>query len=232
MPGPDSSSPSDATPPSAVPLKRVMMSPALRPASSAGPPGVTASMRAPSLSLVASAFVLTTTPMRPRLPANVYPPNGPVSTRVRTRERVLARARGAGSCATATDERVIAASAATIQLRFMVGLSGPSQAHVASSADAHVHQLAHQVHPLFPELYEFGVLRLRLERAPPRQVAIDDGNPVLQLRHLRCHAPGQHPAIDVIVLELVFERGGLILGHGKLGVQRTGAAQSRSEEHT
>ena len=68
IPGPDCSSSSEPawTPPSAVPLNLVITSPALSPALSAGPLGVTATMRAPILSESALAAVFTTTPMRPR----------------------------------------------------------------------------------------------------------------------------------------------------------------------
>src|SRR2546429_9523251 len=57
-------------PPSDVPANLVMMSPTLRPAFSAGLPGVTPSILAPTLSLSALASVRTTTPIRPRLSLN------------------------------------------------------------------------------------------------------------------------------------------------------------------
>src|SRR5437763_158065 len=69
-PGPDSSSSSALMPPSDVPANLVMMSPTLRPAFSAGLPGVTPSILAPTLSLSALASVRTTTPIRPRLSLN------------------------------------------------------------------------------------------------------------------------------------------------------------------
>jgi hypothetical protein len=53
--GPDSSSSSPLSPPRAVPLKRVMMSPALSPALSAGPSGVTETRWAPMRSRSLSA---------------------------------------------------------------------------------------------------------------------------------------------------------------------------------
>src|SRR2546429_83040 len=66
LPGPDWSSSSAFTAASDVPLNFVMMSPTLRPALSAGPPGVTPSILAPILSVSGLASVLTTTPIRPR----------------------------------------------------------------------------------------------------------------------------------------------------------------------
>src|SRR5207237_548512 len=92
MPGPESSVSSARAPPSVVVLKRVITSPALRPAFSAGPPGVTPSIRAPILSPAASARVSTTTPMRPRLPLKEYTPSGPVCTRTRGPARPPGRA--------------------------------------------------------------------------------------------------------------------------------------------
>src|SRR6266513_1069347 len=67
VPGPDSSSSSALSSASAVPLNLVMMSPTLSPAFAAGPPGVTPSIFAPSLSAWESGWVFTTTPIRPRL---------------------------------------------------------------------------------------------------------------------------------------------------------------------
>ncbi len=64
-PGPDSSSSSVFAAASDVPLNFVMTSPTLRPALSAGPPGVTPSILAPILSVSGLASVLTTTPIRP-----------------------------------------------------------------------------------------------------------------------------------------------------------------------
>src|SRR2546426_1816595 len=67
VPGPDSSSSSALSPASCVPLNLVMMSPTLSPAFAAGPPGVTPSSFAPSLSASESGWGFTTTPIRPRL---------------------------------------------------------------------------------------------------------------------------------------------------------------------
>ena len=117
MPGPESWSSSDRAPPSEVVLKRVITSPALSPAFSAGPPGVTPSIRAPILSPAASARVSTTTPMRPRLPLNEYTPSGPVSTRTRGRART--RGCGASCVMDVAGQMRQAASAAIIELRII-----------------------------------------------------------------------------------------------------------------
>ena len=116
MPGPESPSSSAFAPARLVLLKRVMISPTLRPALSAGPSGVMASIRAPTLSLVASARISTITPIRPRLSLKEWTPNGPVSTR--TRGRVLGR-RGVPCVVAAAGTIMQAASAATVKLRII-----------------------------------------------------------------------------------------------------------------
>ena len=146
MPGPESSSFSDSAPPSAVPLKRVITSPALRPAFSAGPPGVMPSIRAPTLSPVASARVSTTTPIRPRLSENANTLPGPLSTRTRGRE-----GRRGAACANARDGMImLAAMAAKVHVRIILTLLQGLEPDVANAGRAGVHQFPHQIHALLP----------------------------------------------------------------------------------
>src|SRR2546430_15925488 len=140
-PGPESSPSSAVAPPSDVVLKRVITSPALRPAFSAGPPGVTPSILAPTLSPAASAFVSTTTPMRPRLPLNEYTPNGPVSTRTRGRTRT--RRCGAFCVTDAAGQIRQAARAALLKLRIIAVPQGSLEPDVTSPRRAGRHQLPH-----------------------------------------------------------------------------------------
>ena len=116
--GPESSSSCAFAPASAVPRNRVMMSPALRPAFSAGPPGVIPSIRAPTLSPVASACGSTITPIRPRLPPSANTLYGPDWTR--TRGRLGVRARGASCAPDAAGTIKLTASAAIVMLRSII----------------------------------------------------------------------------------------------------------------
>src|SRR5438552_3791979 len=218
MPGPEFSLSSDSEPPRAVPLKRVITSPTLRPAFSAGPPGVMPSTRAPSLSPAASALGSTITPMRPRLSLNVYTPNGPsrVSTRTRGRGRVLGR-RGA-SCATDTAGNTRpTASATTVQLRIIQLSSRLSEPDVASTRRAGVYQLPHQPDALLPQFDEFGVLYALLLL---RQRAVENGNAVFELGHDRRRVTAQNATVDIVLLQGIFERRRLLFCLTQLGVER------------
>src|SRR5207245_1890041 len=176
FPGPDSSSSSDFTPASPVPLNFVMMSPALSPAFSAGPPGVTASSLAPSLSLSGEASVRTTTPMRPRL-----------SLYEKAKPRGARGARGGrGGCCAASHAGPMTATATAAMIHFfniMNGFLRASQPNIGDAGDVRVDQLLHQRHPILPEFDELVVAQLRLRPAHPGELAVDDGNAVFQLGH-------------------------------------------------
>src|SRR5207237_1161000 len=169
MPGPESWSSSDRAPPSEVVLKRVITSPALSPAFSAGPPGVTPSIRAPILSPAASARVSTTTPIRPRLPLKEYTPSGPASTRTRGR----ARTRGCG---------------ASCVMDVAVPLT-----HIA--------------------LHQGG------------EATIDNRNAIFELRHHGRAMTAEHASVDIVLLQGIFERSGLLFRLGQLGVQVAALAE-------
>src|SRR5919109_1389701 len=198
MPGPESSSSSARTPPSAVVLKRVITSPAFRPAFSAGLPGVTASTRAPTLSAAASPRVSTMTPMRPREPLNAYAPNGP-STRTRGR----ARARGCGaSCVTdAAGQINEAANAAMVKLRIISFPQGCLEPDVTSPRRASSHQLPHQPDPLLPKLDEFGVPLIRVAMRERGEGAVEIRNAILELGDHGRGVTGQHAAVEVVLLQ-------------------------------
>src|SRR3989441_4183206 len=215
MPGPEFSASSDSAPPRAVPLKRVITSPPLRPACSAGPPGVIPSTRAPTLSPAALARVSTITPMRPRLSPNAYIPNGPSRVSTRTRGRVLRR-RGVPCPLDAAGNSRQAASAATVQLRIIQFSSGPLEPDVTSARRAGGHQLPHQSDALLPKFYELGVLCARFAL---RECAIEHRNAVFQIRHQSRRVTAQHAAVDVVVLQRIFERCRLLLRLAQLGVE-------------
>src|SRR5882672_4872668 len=229
MPGPDASSSSLSafTPPRAVPLKRVITSPTLRPAFSAGPLGVTPSIRAPTLSPVASARVSTITPMRPRLSLNVYTPNGPLRVSTRTRGRVRTRVRGDSCVTDAAGHSKQTASVAIVMLRIMY--CSPSRAlepDVAGARGAGIHQLPHQADPFLPKFYELGVLYAPAPPPPPptlppplRPVVLDCGNAVFQLRHQGRGVPAEHPAVDIVLLQGIFQRCRLLLRLTQFGVE-------------
>src|SRR5688572_6153236 len=218
MPGPESSSSSASTPPRAVLLKRVITSPALRPACSAGPPGVIPSIRAPTLSPAVLARVSTITPIRPRLSENQYTPNGPPSTR--TRGRLRGRERSRVSCAddAAAGHRVQTASAASASLRIIVFSSRGLEPDVTSARGAGLHQLPHQPNALLPQPDQLGIALVRAFDAL-RECAVENGNAVFQLREQRGGLPAQHAAFDVVLLKRVFECRGLLLCLAELGMQ-------------
>src|SRR5262245_27579536 len=221
-PGADSSESRSSEPPpvSDLPLNRVMISPDLSPALSAGPPGVTPSIRAPTLS-DESATVLTSTPMRPRLPLNLKVYARPSGRGVR------ARGGGAGCCAASGNWATPArASAVKIQVRFMIPLClGPSEAHVLGAGDVHLQELLHQVYPLPPEIYEMRVGARRI--AQPRQLPIEDRVLILELRREIGLATAHHARIGIVVAQRRFELRRLllrlrqILAQGRRRVDRT-----------
>src|SRR5262245_27299116 len=221
-PGPDSSSSSVDTPPSDVPLKRVMMSPALRPAFSAGPPGVTPSILAPSRSLSALAAVLTSTPMRARL-------SPMVNEKARVSGRGALRGR-AGSCPTSTGTIVTAASTARTALRIMVVvlLEGPSQAHVPGAGDPNLYKLLHQLHPLPPQIHQ---LRLAC------RTGVEIGQLSIYLRDLVFEPRGDFrlaaahdPALRIEGLQRRLELRRLPFGLGQV-LGDAAVAEHRAEDH-
>src|SRR6266550_1351124 len=206
VPGPDSSSSSVLSPASAVPLNLVMMSPTLSPAFAAGPPGVTPSIFAPSLSTWESGWVFTTTPIRPRLSScKTKTPGG------RGGRRGRCAARLAGQAASM-------AAAITIQVRCMIRCSfGASQPHVSGASDVDAHELLHELHALLPQCDEVGRTRLGLRGAQLRQLAVDDGNAVFQGGGERRGAAARHPPVGVVPLELLLQRRRLLFHSRQLG---------------
>src|SRR5437660_527988 len=225
MPGPESSSCSARAPPSEVVLKRVMTSPALRPAFSAGPPGVMPSIRAPILSPAASDRVSTMTPMRPRLLLKEYTPNGPVSTRTRGRGRT--RVCGA-SCDTDVAGQIReAANDAIIKLRIIAVLQSSLEPDVTSPRRAGRHQLPHQPDPLLPKLYEFGIPLTHITLRESGKGAVDIRNTIFELRHDRRGMTAQHASVDIVLVQGIFERSGLLFRLDQLGVQVATLAEDR-----
>src|SRR2546428_2931373 len=209
-PGPDSSSSSGFTPASPVPLNFVMMSPALSPAFSAGPPGVTASSLAPSLSVSGEASVRTTTPIRPRL--SLY-------------EKAQARGcrggrGGRGGCCASSHAGPTSATATAAMIHFrniMNGFLRASQPNIGDAGDVRVEQLLHQGHPLLPEFDELVVAQLRRRPAQPGQLAVDDGNAVFQLGHQGSRPAAHHASRGVVALELFLQGRRLLLRPRQLG---------------
>src|SRR5258708_33556619 len=217
FPGPDSSSSSDGTPARAVPLNLVMTSPTLRPALSAGPPGVTASILAPILSVSALASVRTITPTRPRLSSSAK-----AKARGGRGGRGGRGARGAlgasgGSCARSRMGHAASATAATSRnVRCMSDSLRGLEPHVRSASHADAHQLLHEIHPLLPQLDELGATCLRIRGTHARQHAVDDGNAVLQGCCQRSLPAARHAALGVIAPQLLLERRRLLLHAGEL----------------
>src|SRR6266513_667156 len=189
VPGPDSSSSS-----------------VLSPAFAAGPPGVTPSIFAPSLSTWESGWVFTTTPIRPRLSScKTKTPGG------RGGRRGRCAARLAGQAASM-------AAAITIQVRCMIRCSfGASQPHVSGASDVDAHELLHELHALLPQCDEVGRTRLGLRGAQLRQLAVDDGNAVFQGGGERRGAAARHPPVGVVPLELLLQRRRLLFHSRQLG---------------
>src|SRR2546422_1461962 len=209
-PGPDSSSSSDFTPASPVPLNFGMRPPALSPAFSAGPPGVTASTLAPGLSVWGEASVRTTTPIRPRL--SLY-------------EKAEARGcrggrggRGGSGASSHAGPTSATATAAMIHFRnIMNGFLRASQPNIGDAGDVRVEQLLHQGHPLLPEFDELVVAQLRRRPAQPGQLAVDDGNAVFQLGHQGSRPAAHHASRGVVALELFLQGRRLLLRPRQLG---------------
>src|SRR5213594_2723921 len=210
FPGPDSSSSSDFTPASPVPLNFVMMSPALSPAFSAGPPGVTASSLAPSLSLSGEASVRTTTPMRPRL-----------SLYEKARARGCRGGRGGrGGCCASSHAGPMSATVTAVMIHFfniMNGFLRASQPNIGDAGDVRVDQLLHQRHPILPEFDELVVAQLRLRPAHPGELAVDDGNAVFQLGHQGGRPTAHHASRGIVALELFLQGRRLLLHPRQLG---------------
>src|SRR5213080_4374935 len=220
VPGPDSSSSSALSPASAVPLNLVMMSPTLSPAFAAGPPGVTPSIFAPSLSTWESGWVFTTTPIRPRLSScKTKTPGG------RGGRRGRCAARLAGQAASM-------AAAITIQVRCIIRCSfGASQPHVSGASDVDAHELLHELHALLPQCDEVGGTRLGLRGAQLCQLAVDDGNAVFQGGGERRGAAARHPPVGVVPLELLLQRRRLLFHSRQLGgVDGLGPERPEHEE--
>src|SRR5436190_2661201 len=211
MPGPESSSFSAATPASAVPLNFVMTSPTLIPASSAGPPGVTPSMRAPTLSPVASARVSTTTPIRPRFSLYAKTLPGPVSTR--TRGCVLGR-RGV-PCGDAAAGIIRTASAATVNVRIISPPGSRLEPDIASAGHVNADQLAHEPDALLPQFDEFSVL---VTFCPLRQGAVAYGNAVFQIGNRGRRMTAQHATVGIDLFQTIFERRRLLVRLAQLGI--------------
>src|SRR5712692_8667857 len=215
-PGPDSSSPSDFTPASPVPLNFVMMSPALSPAFSAGPPGVTASSLAPSLSVSGEASVRTTTPIRPRF--SLYEK---AQARGCPGARGLRGGRGGrGGCCAASHAGPMSATATAAMIHFrniMNGFLRASQPNIGDAGDVRVEQLLHQGHPLLPEFDELVVAQLRRRPAQPGELAVDDGNAVFQLGHQGGRPAAHHASRGVVALELFLQGRRLLLRPRQLG---------------
>src|SRR5256885_6022329 len=191
VPGPDSSSSSTLSPASAVPLNLVMMSPTLSPAFAAGPPGVTPSIFAPTLSASESGWVFTTTPIRPRLSScKTKTPGGRGGCR--------------GRCAaTLAGQAASMAAAITIQLRCMIKCSfGASQPHVSHARDVHAHELLHGVHALLPQSHDLGAMGRRTGDCKLCQLTVDDGNAILQHGRERGRPPAHDAGVGAVPLEL------------------------------
>src|SRR6267154_2263768 len=208
LPGPDSSSSSAFTAASDVPLNFVMMSPTLRPALSAGPPGVTPSILAPILSVSGLASVLTTTPIRPRWS---------FSMNARTRGSRGGRGGRGVPCAVSPAGHAASATATMIQFRCMCDNLQGLKPHVSGASDVDAHELLHEVHALLPQCDEIGRTRLGSNGAQLCQLAVDDGNTVFQDGRERRRAAARHPCVRVVALELLLERGRLLLHARELG---------------
>src|SRR3989441_3580054 len=215
-PGADSSSSSDFTPASPVPLNFVMMSPAFSPAFSAGPPGVTASSLAPSLSVSGEASVRTTTPIRPGL--SLYEKaqgRGSPGARGGRGERG-----GRGGCCAASHAGPMSATATAAMIHFrniMNGFLRASQPNIGDAGDVRVNQLLHQGHPLLPEFDELVVAQLRRRPAQPGQLAVDDGNAVFQLGHQGSRSAAHDASRGAVALELFLQGRRLLLRPRQLG---------------
>src|SRR5207247_11252046 len=224
FPGPYSSSSSDFTPASPVPLNFVMMSPALSPAFSAGPPGVTASSLAPSLSLSGEASVRTTTPMRPRL-----------SLYEKAKPRGARGARGGrGGCCAASHAGPMTATATAAMIHFfniMNGFLRASQPNIGDAGDVRVDQLLHQRHPILPEFDELVVAQLRLRPAHPGELAVDDGNAVFQLGHQGGRPTAHHASRGVVALEIFLHGRLLMLPSRQPGKGDPPSPELRRPEH-
>src|SRR3989454_2532997 len=209
VPGPDSSSSSTLSPASAVPLNLVMMSPPLSPAFAAGPPGVTPSSFAPSLSASESGWVFTTTPIRPRLSS------------AKTKARGCRGGRGGrGGCCAASHAGPVSATATAAMIHFLNIMNGflrASQPNIGDAGDVRVDELLHQGHPLLPECDELVVALLRRRPAHPGQLAVDDGNAVFQLGH-QGGRPAAHDASGgAVALELLLQGRRLLFRPRQLG---------------
>src|SRR6266550_1739934 len=208
LPGPDSSSSSGFTAASEVPLNFVMMSRTLRPAVSAGPPGVTPSILAPTLSVSGLASVLTTTPIRPRWS---------LSMNARTRGSRGGRGGRGVPCAVSPAGHAASATATMIQFRCMCDNLQGLKPHVSGASDVDAHELLHEVHALLPQCDEIGRTRLGSNGAQLCQLAVDDGNTVFQDGRERRGATARHPGVRVVALELLLQRGRLLLHARQLG---------------
>src|SRR6266850_7677628 len=184
----------------------------------------TISIRPPTLSPATSARVSTITPIRPRLSLNVYTPNGPLRVSTRTRGRVRTRVRGDSCVTDAAGHSKQTASAAVVILRIM---SCSLESDVAGARGAGVHQLPHQADPFLPKFYELGIL---LTLPLLRQVAVDRGNAVFQLRHQRRRVSAEHATVGIVLLQGIFQCRGLLLCLIQLGVQRASIAATRPEQ--
>src|SRR5437879_341342 len=209
VPGPDSSSSSALSPASAVPLNLVMMSPTLSPAFAAGPPGVTPSTFAPSLSASESGWVFTTTPIRPRLSS------------AKTKARGCRGGRGGrGGCCPSSHAGPMSATVTAAMIHFrniMNGFLRASQPNIGDAGDVRVDQLPHQGHPLLPEFDELGVAQLRRRPAQPGQLAVDDGNAVFQLGYQGGRPTAHHATRGIVALELFLQGRRLLLRPRQLG---------------
>src|SRR2546430_9825970 len=209
VPGPDSSSSSALSPASAVPLNLVMMSPTLSPAFAAGPPGVTPSTFAPSLSASESGWLFTTTPIRPRLSS------------AKTKARGCRGGRGGrGGCCPSSHAGPMSATATAAMIHFLNIMNGflrASQPNIGDAGDVRVDQLLHQGHPLLPEFDELVVAPLRRRPAQPGQLAVDDGNAVFQLGHQGGRSAAHDASRGVVALELVLQGRRLLLRPRQLG---------------
>src|SRR5688500_1401658 len=197
------------------PAKRVTMSPERMPARSAGPPGVTLSMRAP-IESVAPARMSTTNPSEGRL-ARAWTRTPPPGGAVRSTLPVLTCAE-AGAPASAAPSRT---TATMLRIR--------SKPDIARPRHVHVHQRIQQPDPLAPELKQLalvhGSVALELRRL---ELLVHLGDAVLEHAGDAGGVPIHDPLARVVGLEDVLERTRTLLDRRELalGARLHGRRQS------
>ena len=80
---------------------------------------------------------------------------------------------------------------------------------------------------MLPKFYEFGVPLTHIALRQGGQAAVDNRNAIFELRHDGRAMTAEHASVDVVLLQGIFERSGLLFRLGQLGVQLAALAEDR-----